>query len=56
MLLIFDNDRFDHRQFPDLMPQRLGIRSRQPGTTTPAVFRIQDDDFRTAFHRYQFPL
>jgi hypothetical protein len=54
MPLIFGNDRFDRRQFPDLMPQRFSIRSRQPCPTTSAVIRMQDDDFRAAFDGHEF--
>lgn len=51
MPLIFGNDRFNHRQFPHLMPQRFGIRSRQPGTATSAMFRMQVSAHR---HRLVF--
>lgn len=54
MSLIFDDDRFDRRQFPDLMTNQLRIASGEPLAAASTGFQMQRDHVGTAFDWIQF--
>jgi hypothetical protein len=51
MPLVFSNDRLDFREFPDLVPQRLGITSCQPFAATATGAGLERDRFLDALRR-----
>ncbi len=56
VLLVFGNARLDFGEFPDLMAERLGIRSRQGLATASAGGRHAGDDLLAVRGRNQSPL